>query len=154
MVEACERAGVPLMVHENFRFQSPMMEIKRVLESGVLGGLTWARLTWRTGYDVYKGQPYLAQEKRFLLLDLGIHVLDLARFLLGEVRHLTCETQSIKPGIAGEDMATVLLRQSGVSGPIFRVSAITGSGLGMLRRNLSVYQTKPKGVNHNGESTR
>jgi D-apiose dehydrogenase len=23
MVEACERAGVPLMVHENFRWQSP-----------------------------------------------------------------------------------------------------------------------------------
>lgn len=112
MVEACERAGVPLMVHENFRFQSPMRQVKRVLEAGTIGEVTWARLSWRTGYDVYAGQPYLATEQRFILLDLGIHVLDLARFLLGEVSRLACETQSVRPGIAGEDMATLLLRHA------------------------------------------
>ena len=31
MVEACRHAGVPLMVHENFRFQSPILEVRRVL---------------------------------------------------------------------------------------------------------------------------
>ena len=28
MVEACRAAGVPLMVHENFRFQSPIEAVK------------------------------------------------------------------------------------------------------------------------------
>ena len=55
---------------------------------------------------------------------------------------------------ANVERATVLLRQSGVTGPIFHVSAITGSGLSVLRRNLRIYQTKPKGEHHNGESTR
>ena len=112
MVEACRDAGVPLMVHENFRFQAPMLAIADLLQQGVLGDLTWARLTWRTNYDVYAGQPYLAKEKLFILLDLGIHVLDLARVFMGEVSRVSCETQSLKPGIAGEDMATVMLRHT------------------------------------------
>jgi predicted dehydrogenase len=112
MVEACKAAGIPLMVHENFRFQAPMLEVDRVLRSGAIGELTWGRLTWRTGYDVYAGQPYLAREKRFILLDLGIHVLDIARVFMGEVAHLSAETQSIKPGIAGEDMATIMMRHT------------------------------------------
>ncbi len=110
MVEACRDAGIPLMVHENFRFQAPMLEVGEVLRSGALGPLTWARLSWRTGYDVYAGQPYLAQEKQLVILDVGIHVLDLARVFLGEVTRIACETQSIRPGLAGEDMATMLLR--------------------------------------------
>lgn len=113
MVEACRAAGVPLMVHENFRFQAPMRAVRALLGEGTVGEPLWARLSWRTGFDVYAGQPYLAKEERFLLLDLGIHVLDLARVFLGEVERLSCETQQIRQGIAGEDMATVLLRHRG-----------------------------------------
>jgi predicted dehydrogenase len=113
MVEACREAGVPLMVHENFRFQAPMRAVRALLDEGALGEPTWARLSWRTGYDVYAGQPYLARETKLILLDLAIHLLDLARFLLGEVERLSCETQRIKQDIAGEDMATMLLRHQG-----------------------------------------
>ena len=110
MVDACRDAGVPLMVHENFRFQSAIRAVRRVLEEGTLGELTWGRINWRTGYDIYAGQPYLASEERFILLDIGVHVLDLARVLFGEVDRVFCETQRIRPGIAGEDAATVMLR--------------------------------------------
>jgi len=67
-------------------------------------------VSFRTGYDVYANQPYLAEEERFILLDLGIHVLDIARVFLGEVATVQCQTQSVRPGLRGEDMATVLLR--------------------------------------------
>jgi predicted dehydrogenase len=110
MVEACRNAGVPLMVHENFRFQSPLLEVRRILQAGTLGELTWGRINWRTGYDIYAGQPYLAAEERFILLNIGVHVLDLARVLLGEAERVYCETQSVRSGIAGEDMATIMLR--------------------------------------------
>ena len=110
MVKACSEAGVPLMVHENFRFQAPMLAVHRVLQSGAIGTPTFGRISFRTGYDIYAGQPYLATEERFILLDLGVHVLDLARVFLGEVATVQCQTQSVKPGLRGEDMATVLLR--------------------------------------------
>ncbi len=109
LVAAMDRAGQPLMVHENFRFQRPLIRAREVIESGKIGKPVWARLSWRSGFDVYAGQPYLATVERFILLDLGIHVLDVARAFLGEVEQVFCRTQSIKPGIAGEDMATVML---------------------------------------------
>ena len=47
---------------------------------------------------------------KFVILDLGVHMLDVARFLMGEASRLYCQTQSVKPGIRGEDMATIVLR--------------------------------------------
>ena len=38
--------------------------------------------------------------------------LDLARVFLGEVETVQCQTQSVRPGLRGEDMATVLLRHA------------------------------------------
>ena len=74
--------------------------------------MTWARIAFRTGHDIYGKQPYLAEEDHFILLDLGVHMLDVARYLLGEVSQLYCQSQSIKPGIRGEDMATTMLRHA------------------------------------------
>src|SRR5699024_9011567 len=42
--------------------------------------------------------------------DLGIHVLDIARALFGDVKHLSCETHRVNPDIKGEDTATMLLK--------------------------------------------
>jgi len=110
MVEAARRAGVFLAVHENFRFQRPMLKVAEIIRSGAIGGPNWARISFRTGYDVYSGQPYLREEERFVLIDLGVHVLDLARFFLGEVEHVSSELQYRNPAARGEDTATMLLR--------------------------------------------
>jgi predicted dehydrogenase len=109
MVDACERAGVPLMVHENFRWQSPLMAVQDVLEAGEIGEPTYARIQFRHAYDIYANQPYLKTEKRLAIMDLGIHVLDLARFHLGEATRLHCRTQRINPKVAGEDCVTIVL---------------------------------------------
>ncbi len=108
MVAACETAGVPLMVHENFRWQTPLRAVRDVVDSGAIGAPFFGRVSFRTGYDVYAGQPYLATVERFALLDMGVHLLDVARWLMGEVGRLSCRTASVKPGIAGEDAATIL----------------------------------------------
>ena len=110
MVELGREAQTFLAVHENFRFQLPMLKVKEILSSGAIGTPNWGRISFRTGYDIYAGQPYLATERRFVLMDLGVHVLDLARFFLGEVEHVTAELQKRNPKVAGEDTATLLLR--------------------------------------------
>lgn len=112
MVEACEAAGVPLMVHENFRFQAPMMAARRGLESGAIGDVYFGRISFRTNYNVIANQPYLAQEEQFIILDLGIHVLDLARVFFGEAETAYCQTQQIRKNIRAEDMATMMLHHA------------------------------------------
>lgn len=109
MVDACSKANVPLMVHENFRWQSPIQAVRAVIDSGEVGDPFWGRFSFRSAYDVYSGQPYLAEGKRFIIEDLGIHTLDIARFLMGEVTALTARTSRVNPAIAGEDVATMLL---------------------------------------------
>lgn len=119
MVDAAAAAVVPLMVHENFRFQTPIKAVRSVLDDGVIGKPFYGRITWRTAYDVYANQPYLALEERFIILDLVIHLLDVARYLFGEADALTCRTASVKPGIKGEDSAILLLgHESGTTSVI------------------------------------
>lgn len=113
MVEACERAGVAMMVHENFRWQRPIMAVRDVIGSGAIGKPFWGRVSFRSGYDVIAGQPYLAEGRRFIIEDLGVHVLDTARFLFGEVSRLTASTAQVNPAIKGEDVATMLLVHEG-----------------------------------------
>ena len=109
MVAAAEAAGIPLMIHENFRWQTPILAVKAVLESGAIGTPFWGRVSFRSGFDVFSGQPYLAKGKRFIIEDLGIHALDIARFLFGDAGRMTARTKRINPEIAGEDVATMLL---------------------------------------------
>ncbi|WP_421723426.1 Gfo/Idh/MocA family protein [Bauldia sp.] len=112
MTEAADAAGVFLAVHENFRFQTPLRRVRAVLDSGVIGTPSWARISFRTGFDVYAGQPYFYDEERLIILDLGVHTLDIARVLIGEVAHVTCETQRRNPKVRAEDTATVMLRHT------------------------------------------
>jgi predicted dehydrogenase len=109
MVQACGKAGVPLMVHENFRWQSPIQAVKKAIDGGAVGKPFFGRISFRSGYDVFSGQPYLATGKRFIIEDLGIHILDIARFFLGDVATINARTARVNPSIAGEDVATVLM---------------------------------------------
>lgn len=109
MVAAATRARVPLMVHENFRWQRPMLEVARELRAGAVGRPHFARIAFRHGFDIYRNQPYLATERRLALVDVGVHVLDLARHFMGEVTRLYCRTQRLNPMVQGEDAATIVL---------------------------------------------
>jgi predicted dehydrogenase len=109
MVKAAEDAGIMLMVHENFRWQTPLIAVKQALDSGVIGKPYFGRVSFRSGYDIFANQPYLAKGKRFIIEDLGIHVLDIARFLFGDVVNIAARTARVRPDIVGEDAATMLL---------------------------------------------
>lgn len=109
MVEAARSANVPLLVHENFRWQTPMLEVARDLKRDAIGTPRFARISFRHAFDIYANQPYLATEPRLALVDVGVHVLDLARFFMGEVTRLYCRTQRLNSRVAGEDAATLVL---------------------------------------------
>ncbi len=113
MVQAARAAGKTLMVHENFRWQSPIQAALKIVESGEIGDPFFCRVSFRSGYDVFAGQPYLAEGKRFIIEDLGIHILDIARAFVGDVDQITATTRRINSTINGEDVATMLLKHNG-----------------------------------------
>lgn len=116
MVQAAESAGKTLMVHENFRWQSAIRAVIDALRAGRIGTPFFCRASFRSGYDVFSGQPYLAEGDRFIIEDLGIHILDVARALMGDVTRLAATTTRINPKIKGEDVATMLLtHESGMT---------------------------------------
>ncbi len=115
MVALCKKTKTPFFVHENWRWQTPLREVKRVLDSGVIGKPFRARLDMISGFPVFVNQPFFRELEQFLLTDLGSHLLDTARFLFGEAQRLTCHTQRVHADIRGEDVATVMLEMGGVT---------------------------------------
>ena len=109
MVDAARVAGKTLMVHENFRWQSPIRSALNVVKAGTIGEPFFGRVSFRSGYDVFSGQPYLAEGKRFIIEDLGIHILDISRAFFGDATRIAATTRRINPSIKGEDVATMLL---------------------------------------------
>lgn len=115
MVEMAERQGARLFIHENFRWQAPIRTLKRALDAGAIGRPFKARLSFCSGFPVFDNQPFLAGLKKFIITDVGSHVLDVSRYLFGEARTLYCQTQRVNPVIRGEDVANILLTmQEGV----------------------------------------
>lgn len=110
MVRTCQAAGVPLLVNENWRWQRPIRELRAILDSGEIGEPFRARIDMISGFPVFHNQPALRELTQFILTDLGSHTLDVARFLFGEAETLACHTQRVHADIAGEDVATVMLR--------------------------------------------
>lgn len=109
MVDTCRNAGVNLYIHENYRWQAPVRRFREIMDSGIIGKTFKARVSFLSGFPVFDNQPFLKKLDKFILTDMGSHILDVTRYLFGEAKTLWCQTRSINPGIQGEDFATVML---------------------------------------------
>jgi D-apiose dehydrogenase len=113
MVETCTRAGVRLLVHENWRWQPWYREARRLIGAGALGRVFHIGFRMRTGdgrgANPYTVQPYFRGMRRFLIFETLVHFLDTLRFLGGEIGTLYCRTARINPIIAGEDCGILQL---------------------------------------------
>lgn len=114
MVEACAKAGIPFMVHENWRWQAPIRKVKELLDAKIIGEPFRCNIYWCNSFPVFENQPFLANIEQFALADMGVHILDVARFYFGEAQSIYCHTQKVNKGIKGEDTATVVLKMANV----------------------------------------
>jgi D-apiose dehydrogenase len=110
MVENFEQLKIPLYIHENWRWQTPIRKLKEMLEKATIGKIFKARVTFCSAFPVFKNQPHLAELEEFILTDIGSHILDVCRFLFGEVESLICHKARVNAKIKGEDVASVLMR--------------------------------------------
>jgi predicted dehydrogenase/kynurenine formamidase len=113
----------PFMVHENFRFQPWYREIKKLLQSGIIGHKLHT-LTMRSrmgdgwGEQAYLArQPYFRTMPRLLVHETGIHFVDTFRYLAGEIVDCSAQLRRLNPLIAGEDAGRLTFRfESGAEG--------------------------------------
>jgi len=107
-VAIAERAGIMLIVHENFRFQPWYAAIHDKIASGDLGAALGATFRLRPGDgqgpDAYLArQPYFRTMPRFMVHETGVHYIDVFRYLFGEITAVTARLRRLNPAIAGED---------------------------------------------------
>jgi predicted dehydrogenase len=111
MIADCERAGVRLMIHENWRFRAWYRALKALIDDGKIGRPIRLRISHRDTRalrpDGYDQQPYLARMPRLILMDMGCHVVDTARYLLGEIKTVFATVGRFGEKSQGEDVAVL-----------------------------------------------
>lgn len=86
MLAASKKAGKRLMINFSFRFTEQSYAMKKQVETGILGDIYFARTQWLRrrglpGFGGWFGQKALSGGGP--LIDLGVHRLDLALWLMG-----------------------------------------------------------------------
>lgn len=109
MIAQSEKHKVPLFIHENWRWQTPIRALKQAIDSGRAGKPFRATIDYMNSFPVFENQPFLKKLDQFILTDIGTHILDTARFLFGEAQSLSCQTKRIHKDILGEDVASVFM---------------------------------------------
>jgi predicted dehydrogenase len=85
MLDASKKANKRLMINFSFRFTDQSYALKKAVDSGILGDIYYARTVWNRrrglpGFGGWFGQKALAGGGP--LIDLGVHRLDLALWLM------------------------------------------------------------------------
>ena len=121
-VNISKKNKVLLIVHENFRFQPWYLKIKKILDDNSLGEVYQVGFRMRPGdgqgKDAYLNrQPYFQKMERFLIHETAIHIIDVFRFLFGEIDSVFANLFKINKHINGEDAGYVLFNfKNGIRG--------------------------------------
>jgi len=117
VVSVCAARGVRCLVHENWRFQPWYRACRRLIDENMLGRIFYLGFCMRTGDGrgpaPYAAQPYFREMQRFLVYETGVHFLDTARYLAGNIDSVYCRTRRLNSGIRGEDFAIIQVAFAG-----------------------------------------
>ncbi|MFN8377427.1 MAG: Gfo/Idh/MocA family oxidoreductase [Anaerolineae bacterium] len=115
MLDAVKKADVQHMVAYNYRFVPAIVQARRLIESGALGKIFHFRGVYLQEWIIDPNFPKIWRLDKTVagsgsLGDLGSHVIDLARFLVGEPTQVMGMTRTFvpeRPLPDGSGMATV-----------------------------------------------
>jgi D-apiose dehydrogenase len=115
MCEICDKMNVTLMVKDNFRWFPWHSYIHEKIIEGKIGSPYRFNFEWflwgsfNPEWKVWQEQPYFRTMKRAIWFDVGTHLVDVTRFLLGEPQALAAAMVRASDLLVGEDtMHTVL----------------------------------------------
>lgn len=139
MQAAAERTGRRLMINFSFRFSATARALKGVVDDGKLGDIYYARSVWHRRDGIPGRTGWFSDRVRSgggPLIDLGVHRLDLALWLMGYPRPVSVSavdfnargTERMGTGFTVEDMAAAFIRLD--SGAVLSLEA---SWIGHIR---------------------
>ncbi len=102
MLDAVEKTGVKHMVAFNYRFVPAIVQAKKLIESGALGRIFHFRAVYLQEWIIDPNFPMIwrldkDQAGSGALGDLGAHIIDLARFLVGEPKSVMGMARTFVP---------------------------------------------------------
>ena len=112
MLDACRANGVQLMICYYQRYNARHQQIKRLLAADAIGQVTAMRINFS---DYFPPQPGFWHHDPAIsgggpLLDLGIHCIDLVRYLGGPIAEVVALVDTLAAPSSVEDTATLLLK--------------------------------------------
>jgi len=111
MIAAAQAAGKRLMINFSYRFTDQSMALKAQVDAGVLGDVYFARTLWHRRRGLPKFGGWFGQKELSgggPLIDLGVHRLDLALWLMGYPKPVWVLGNTYNP------IASALAQQQGV----------------------------------------
>jgi len=108
LTQQAEDAGIPLIIHENFRFQPWFRTMKHAMDEALIGEVMQTTFRLRTGdgqgSDAYMDrQPYFQTMPRLLIHETGVHYIDTFLYLMGTPDGIYADLRRMNPVIQGED---------------------------------------------------
>jgi predicted dehydrogenase len=103
MLDAVQKAGVKHMVAFNYRFVPAIRQMRKLIESGALGRIYHFRASYLQEWIMphyNMGMIWRLQKKvsgSGALGDLGAHIIDLGRYLVGDVKSVSAMTKTFIP---------------------------------------------------------
>ncbi|MCC3373604.1 Gfo/Idh/MocA family protein [Cohnella sp. REN36] len=115
LIEAANRSGKKLAIFQNSRYQPAYVQIRKVIESGVLGRIVQIDLTM-SGFARRWDWQTLQSNNGGNLMNTGPHPLDQALQLLGtdELPDVTCIMERANTFGDAEDYVKLILRKPGL----------------------------------------
>ncbi len=108
MYNKAEAAGVKHMICFTYRWMPPYRYLKEVIEGGYLGRCFHCRFSYVAGYGRNARYQWKWDRRRGLgaLGDLGSHMIDLARWYVGEISRVSARlgTHVARPGPEGQTL--------------------------------------------------
>ncbi len=144
MWQAAEEAGVVHMTGFNYRFVPAVRFVRDLIEQGVIGDIYSFRGAYLQEGGDNPDRPFTWRSDRSqggygALGDIGVHIIDLARYLVGEITTLTAMTQTFvkerpipeRPGEMGkvtvdDVFVSTVMFESGAIGTIEASKVATG----------------------------
>jgi len=120
IIETAQRAGVTLMVAQNYRFMAVVRRAKELIDSGALGEIRLIQLQGESGFQPSQWRASREQNGGGIFIDGGIHKIDILLYLAGRPRDVYATAlPKVLDETGGEDGVVVITHsKTGVVGLI------------------------------------